>query len=218
MASESLIRRGLLITLAFGTLPRTALAQNAFQVEVATLASGTVFLADPPNPFAIRRQQATPLIVEGGEFRHALGVGVTAGARFGAFGAEGMFLWAPVSLSAAQGLEIQGNVAEMNTLTYGATLLYFLTRFGPLEPFAGVGLGAVTFSYDPELAWERRTEVTSNALAGVHLWMTDGLSLRLETRHFLVPFDSKIDGVDGATLNDLVLAAGLSFRAPRQEE
>jgi hypothetical protein len=83
MASASPIRRGLLFTLAFGALPRVALAQKAFQVEVATLASGTVFLADPPTSFAIRRQQALPLIVEGGEFSHALGVGVTAGARFG---------------------------------------------------------------------------------------------------------------------------------------
>jgi hypothetical protein len=215
MASTPFVRRGALAALALGTLNQIALAQSPFQVEVATLVSGTVFLADPPTSFAIHRQQALPVIVEGGQLRHALGVGVTAGARvIGDFGLEGMFSWVPVTLRAAQGLETHGNQAELNTLTYGVTLLFFLTRFGRVEPFAGVGLGAATFSYDPELAWERRTELTSNALAGVHLWLTEGLSLRLETRHFLVPFDSGVEGVKDATLNDLVFSAGLSFRAP----
>jgi hypothetical protein len=217
MAFRFSFRRSTMAAALLTALPHLADSQSPpLRVEVATLASGTFFLADPPASFAILRQGAVPVIVQGSELRHAPGVGVTAGVRLiGDFGVEGMFSWAPVRLRATGGLESQGQAADMNTLTYGVTFLYHLTRLARFEPFAGVGFGAETFSYDPQLAWERRTELASNALAGLHVWLGERISLRMEARHFLVPFGSEIEGVEGRTLNDLVFSAGLSFSAQR---
>jgi len=69
-------------------------------------------------------------------------------------------------------------------------------------------------SYSPELAWEPHTDdLMGNAVLGANFWIADQLAIRFEGRDCLTRFDSEIEGVGGATENDLMISVGLTLRA-----
>jgi hypothetical protein len=191
-------------------------AQVTFDAQVSPMVTGTFFLTDPPERFAIHRQGATPLIVRNGEFGHAFGVGANAGILIAQdFGIEGMFWWIPTELTAADGLFEYGNKVDANSLMYGVTAVYYFPHIADVvEPFVGVGIGGETMSYDPELAWERHTDFMTHAVVGGHYWFNDRLALRVEGRDCLTRFHSEVEGVDSSNEHDLMISAGVTFRTP----
>jgi outer membrane protein W len=209
-------KAGLLALVALAGAHVHASAQVTFDLQVSPMMTGTFFLSDPPSRFAIERQGATPLIIRSGEFGHAVGVGIDAGVLIARdFGIQAMFWWIPTELSADEGLFEYGDQVEVNTLMYGLTAVYYFPHIASkLEPFVGVGLGAETMGYDPQFAWQRHTDFMTHAVVGGHLWLTDQLALRLEGRDCLTRFRSHVEGVGSSNEHDLMISAGLTFRAP----
>lgn len=190
-------------------------AQATIEAEASILGGATFFLVDPPSQFAIHRGDASTLIVRDGEFRTSAGVGVNAGLRIAdRFGVEGMFWWVPTRLSASEGLEAQGGRVDANNFMYGATLVYHFTQFPRIQPFAGLGVGGETLSYESHLAWERHTHLMANGVIGANVWLNDIVAVRMEVRDCITRFESGVAGVDDTAHNDLMLSAGLNFRAP----
>ena len=211
-----LVKAGLLAALVFAGTHVQAGAQVTFDAQVSPMVTGTFFLSDPPARFAIERQGATPLIVRDGDFAHAVGVGVNAGILIARdFGIEGMFWWIPTELSASDGLFDYGGKVDVNTLMYGVTAVYYFPHIADkLEPFVGVGIGGETMSNEPELAWQRHTDFMTQAVVGGHFWLNEGLALRLEGRDCLTRFRSHVEGEGTTNEHDLMISAGLTFRAP----
>jgi hypothetical protein len=179
------------------------------------MTTGTFFIGDPPSRFAIMRQEALPLIVQNGKFQDGIGVGLNAGVRIAEhFGIEGMFFWIPTELKAEGGLESYGGKVDVNSLMWGGTVIYYFPWLGTVEPFAGLGVGAETVNYEPQLGWERHNDLMGNVVVGGNAWLTDRVAIRLEARDCLTRFDSHIRGIGRSTENDLMLSAGLTFRAP----
>jgi outer membrane protein W len=213
--NRMLMKAGLVAALVLAGTHVQAGAQVTFDAQVSPMVTGTFFLTDPPASFAIERQGATPLIVRNGEFSHALGVGVNAGILIAQdFGIEGMFWWVPTELKAADGLFTYGKV-NVNTLMYGATAVYYFPHIASVvEPFVGVGIGGETMSYDPELSWQRDSHFMTNAVVGGHLWVYDRMAVRLEARDCLTRFSSHVEGESSTNEHDLMISAGVTFRAP----
>jgi outer membrane protein W len=210
-----LMKAGLLAALVFAGAHARAGAQVTFDAQVSPMVSGTFFLTNPPGGFAIGRQGGTPLIVRDGEFGHAVGAGVNAGILIAEdFGIEGMFWWIPTELSASDGLFEYGGKVNVNSMMYGVTAVYYFPHIASkLEPFVGVGIGGETMSYEPELGWHRHTDFMSNAVVGGHLWLNDGLALRVEGRDCLTRFHSHMEGEGTSNEHDLMISAGLTFRS-----
>jgi outer membrane protein W len=210
-----LIKAGLLAALVLAGTHVQAGAQVTFDVQVSPMVTGTFFLSDPPARFAIHRQGATPLVVRGGEFGHAVGGGVNAGILIAEdFGIEGMFWWIPTELSASDGLFQSDGKVDVNSLMYGVTAVYYFPHIASkLEPFVGIGVGGETMSYDPELAWQRHTDFMTHAVVGGHFWLNQGLALRLEGRDCLTRFRSHLEDEGSTNEHDLMISAGITFRA-----
>jgi hypothetical protein len=206
---------GALAAVAMAGMQAPAQAQITFEGQVSPMMTGTFFVADPPSRFAIMRQgSALPLVVEEGRFQDDFGVGVNAGVRIAErFGVEGMFFWVPTSLEAENGLEAYGGEVKVNSLMWGATALYYLPRLGDLELFGGLGVGAETVNYEPELAWHRHNDVMGNVVVGANGYFTERLGIRFEVRDCVTRFESHITGIDDKMENDLMISAGLTFRA-----
>jgi hypothetical protein len=210
-----IMRAGAIAALAFAVVQAPASAQITFEAQVTPMTAGTFFIGEWPSRFAIKRQEATPLIVRDGRFRDGIGAGVNAGVRIAErFGLEAMFVWIPTELRAESGLESYGNEVDVNSLTWGATALFYFPWLGDVEPFAGLGIGAETASFGPQLAWERQSDLMGNVVLGGNAWLNDNVALRLEARDCVTRFDSHVDGADRSTENDLMLFAGFMFRAP----
>jgi hypothetical protein len=214
--NTTLMRAGLLAALVLAGTHLQAGAQVTFDAQVSPMVTGTFFLTDPPSRFAIERQGATPLIVRGGEFQHAFGVGVNAGILIAEdFGIEGMFWWLPTELAASDGLYEYGGKVNVNSLMYGVTGVYYFPHIASLvEPFVGVGVGGEAMSYDPELAWHRHTDFMTHAVVGGHFWLSDRLAARVEARDCLTRFHSNVSGEGATNEHDLMISGGLTFRAP----
>jgi hypothetical protein len=211
-----MVKAGLLAAFVLAGAHVPAGAQVTFDVQVSPMVSGTFFLSDPPTSFAIDRQGATPLIVRNGEFGHAVGAGVNAGLLIAQdFGIEGMFWWIPTELSANDGLFQYGGSVNVNSLMYGVTAVYYFPHIATkLEPFVGVGIGGETMSYEPELAWQRHTDFMTHAVVGGHFWLDDRFAVRLEGRDCLTRFRSHVEGEPNTNEHDLMISAGVTFRAP----
>jgi hypothetical protein len=215
MNDKAFIRAGAFAALVLAATWTPAQGQITFEGQVSPMVTGTFFLSDPPNTFAIMRQGAMPLIVQDGKFRDGFGAGVNGGLRIAErFGLEGMFFWVPTEIQAAAGLESYGNEVDVNSLMWGATALFYFPRVDRVEPFAGLGIGAETMSYDPEAGWERHTDLMGNAVVGANTWLNDYAAIRLEVRDCITRFDSHITSVGHSAENDLMLSAGLTFRNP----
>lgn len=215
MIQRNIVRAGVLAALALAALQNPAIAQVKLEANVSPMVTGTFFLGDPPGRFAIHRQEANELVVQEGRFDDAFGVGVNAGIRIADhFGIEGMVWWVPTKLTARSGLENYGNTTDVNALMYGSTFAYYFGGLGQVEPFVGIGIGGETMSYEPDLSWERHTDLMANGVVGANLWFAERLGIRFEARDCLTRFESEIQGVDNATENDLMLSVGLTLRAP----
>jgi hypothetical protein len=217
MKHAGFMRAGVVAALALAATQTPAQGQVAFEVQATPMVTGTVFLGDPPQRFAILRQQsAMPLIIDRGNYRDGIGYGANAGVRIAErFGLEGMFFWIPTRLQAEGGLEAYGGEVDVNSLMWGATALFYFPLLGEVEPFAGLGIGAETVSYDPQMAWKRHNDLMGNVVVGGSAPLTDRLALRLEARDCITRFDSHITGIEHSTENDLMLSAGLMFRSGR---
>jgi hypothetical protein len=152
--------------------------------------------------------------VEGGRFQDDFGAGLNAGIRIvERFGIEGMFFWVPTYLEADAGLEAYGGKVKVNSLMWGATALYYFPLMGELEIFGGLGVGAETLNHEPQLAWERHNDLMGNVVVGATGYFTERIGVRVEMRDCITRFDSHITGIGPSTENDLMLSAGLTFRA-----
>jgi outer membrane protein W len=211
-----LVKAGLLAALVLAGTHVQAGAQVTFDAQVSPMVTGTFFLSDPPARFAIERQGAAPLIVSGGKFGNAVGVGVNAGILIAEdFGIEGMFWWVPTEVSASEGLFDYGGKVDINSFMYGLTAVYYFPHIASkLEPFVGVGVGGETMSYDPQLAWQRHTDFLTHAVVGGHLWLNERLAVRIEGRDCLTRFRSHVEGEANTNEHDLMISGGLTFRAP----
>jgi hypothetical protein len=217
MRNAGIMRAGVFAALALAATQAPAQGQIAFEVQASPMLTGTFFVGDPPERFAILRQQsAMPLVIDQGRYQDGIGYGANAGIRIAErFGLEGMFFWVPTQLEAEGGLEAYDGEVGVNSLMWGATALFYFPRLGDVEPFAGLGIGAETVSYDPELSWQRHNDLMGNAVVGGNAWLTDRLAIRLEARDCITRFDSHITGIEHSTENDLMLSAGLMFRSGR---
>jgi opacity protein-like surface antigen len=214
MINARIIRAGPLAALMLIAVQAPGAAQVKLEAHVSPMVTGTFYLGDPPAQFAIHRQDASPLAVQNGQFDDAFGAGVNAGLRIAdRFGLEGMIWWLPTELKATAGLEHVNGGVDVNALMYGVTLAYYLPVFGRIEPFVGIGVGGETVSYAPELTWERHTDLMGNAVLGANFWIADRMAVRFEGRDCITRFDSEIEGVGGATENDLMISVGLTLRA-----
>jgi outer membrane protein W len=196
------------IALALWTLMFTSLAgQVAVEVEAGPFVGGTVFLNAPNQQVSIARQGAAPLLVEGGQFRNAVTVGVHAGIRVGQrLGLEGSYAWIPTRLAAGRGLEAQGGAVDVNAIRYGVMTTYHFRPHAGLQPFAGVGLSGETLSYGPHAGWERRSSLAGTVELGGNLWLSDDVFLRLGAGR-----DVLTRGERGSA-NKLMMTAGVSAR------
>jgi outer membrane protein W len=196
------------IALSLWALMSASLAgQIAVEAEAGPFVGGTVFLNTPNQPLSIARQGSAPLLVEGGEFRNAVTVGVHAGIRVGQrLGLEGTYAWIPTRLSADRGLEAQGGAVDVNAIRYGLMTTYHFAAQGRLQPFAGVGLSGETLTYGPHAGWERRSSLAGTVEIGGNLWVSDGVFLRLGAgRDVLTRGEQR-------PANKLLITAGLSAR------
>jgi outer membrane protein W len=184
-----------------------AAAQISIEAEAGPFVGGTVFLSDPSDPFTISRQEAPPLVVQDGQLRNGVAVGVHAGVRFAQrFGLEGSYAWIPTELSAGSGLESHGGVVDVNQVRYGLTSTYHFAPLGKLQPFAGVGVSGETLSYGPYLGWQRRSTLAGTVSLGGNLWLSDGVFLRLGAARDVLTRDGQ------RPQNQLMVTAGLSAR------
>jgi hypothetical protein len=191
-----------------------AAAQLTFDAQLSPMITSPVFIGHAPSRFAILRQGADPLIIQDGKFKDGTGGGVNAGIRIGErLGLEGMVFWVPTQLEADGGLERYGGEVDVNTLMWGATALFYFPWLGTVEPYVGLGVGAETTSYDPQLAWERHHDLMVNFAIGGSAWLSDRLALRLEARDCFTRFDSRISGIGKSSENDLMMSAGFTFRS-----
>jgi outer membrane protein W len=215
---KTLIGVGWTAALVLAAAQAPVSAQVTFEAQLTPLVTSTISIGDHSRDFAIMRQAAIPLIVQGGEFRDGTGGGVAAGIRIVEnVGIEGMFFWVPTQLQARAGLESYGGSVDVNSIMWGATALYYFPWLGTVEPFLGVGVGAETTSYDPQLAWERNDDLMGIVAVGGSAWLTDRVALRLEARDCLTRFDPHITGIERSTESHLMMSAGLTFRAgPRR--
>jgi len=127
MTNARVFRAGPLAALMLIAVQAPVAAQVKLEAHVSPMVTGTFFLGDPPARFAIHRQEASPLIVQNGQFDDAFGAGVNAGLRIAdRFGLEGMIWWVPTELNASAGLEHVNGTVDVNALMYGVTLAYYL--------------------------------------------------------------------------------------------
>lgn len=191
-----------------------ASSQMTVDVEGFTFSGVTMYLVDPPSRFAIHRQDVSPLIVQEGDFRDSWTIGIAAGLRFADdVAVEGMFSWVPGRLRSSGGLGAYGGAVDVNTLMYSGSLLYHFPALANFRPFLGAGVGGETVSYDPQLAWERHTDLMANVLVGGTFELWDWGGIRFEARDCITRFDSDVTGIDDTAANDLMVTAGLTYRA-----
>jgi opacity protein-like surface antigen len=184
-----------------------AASQMSIEAEAGPFVGGTVFLSDPSDPFAISRQEASPLAVQDGQLRNGIAVGVHAGLRFAErIGFEGTYAWIPTELSASSGLEAHGGAVDVSAVRYGLASTVHFAPLGRLQPFAGVGVSGETLSYGPHLAWQRRSTFAGSVTLGGNLWLSDGVFLRVGAARDVLTRD------DRRPQNQLMVTAGLSAR------
>jgi outer membrane protein W len=181
-------------------------AQVAIEVEAGPFVGGTMFLTSPEQ-LAISRQEAAPVILQDGEFRNAITVGVHAGVRFAErVSLDGTYAWVPTRLTARRGLEAQGGGVNVNAIRYGLTSAYHLAPRGRFQPYLGVGVSGETLSYGPYLAWERRSSLAGIAELGGNLRVADGVLMRLNAAR------DAITRSGDHPRNQLAVTVGLSAR------
>jgi outer membrane protein W len=200
------IVHGIVLTLLVLAGYRPAVAQLPIEVEAGSFVGGALFLSNNSSSFTISRQEASPLVVKGGEVRNAIAMGVTAGLVFGErVGVEGMYAWVPGLLHAREGLEAQGGSVDINSIRYGATLRYEFAPERRIQPFVGLGVGAETITYGNHLAWARRTRTAPFATLGSSFWLEDGVSVRLQATRDL-------GSAGEVPSSQLMLTVGLNVR------
>ena len=204
----TLVATGALVGLLM--IPSEALTQTTWEFEVAPFVGGTFFLSDLPAQFAIPVSGNSDVVMENGKFANAFTLGMNAGIRIAdRFGVEGFFGWLPTQLEAGANAT---QAFDADSYMYGMTLLYHFDT-ETVRPFLGVGAGAETFRYD-NANWDGHTDFMTNVVAGLNIPFTDVMAVRLEARDCITWFESHMANVDNKAQNDLMLSAGLSFRAP----
>jgi hypothetical protein len=184
---------------------RPTAAQMPIEAEAGSFVGGALF-SNNPRSFTISRQAASPIVIEGGEMRNAIAMGVTAGLVFAdRVGLEGMYAWVPGFLRASEGLEAQGGSVDINSIRYGATVRYELAPQRRLQPFAGLGVSGEAITYGNQLAWQRQTRVAPFVMLGSSFWLDDGVSIRLRATRDLA-------SADRVPASQLMLTVGLNVR------
>ena len=175
-------------------------------LEVTPFTGGTVFLADPPNQFTLRRGVGAPATISNGTFDDAWTLGLNAGFRLGEMWAvEGMFSWLPTTLRGASVAE------DADAFMYGLTGLFYVPVRSRVQPFFGLGVGGETFNYQ-SAEFESHTDWMGNVVGGLFFEVSDMTGLRFEARDCFARFESGVADVSNAWENDLMLTVGVSFR------
>jgi outer membrane protein W len=207
MSTRAFLRASAVAVALMASAYNAASAQMAIEAEAGPFVGGTMFLSSSPGQLAIGRQGASPVIVQDGQFRNAITVGVHAGVRFAErFSLEGTYAWVPTRMTARHGLEAHGGGVDVNAIRYGLTSAYHFAPRGRFQPYVGLGVTGETLSYGPHLAWERRSSLAGTAMLGGNLWVADGLMLRLNAGRDLITRSGD------HPRNQLAVTVGLSAR------
>ena len=188
-------------------------AQAPPRLEVTPILGGTIFFADGPDQYALSRRGQDPLIVQGGSFRDAVTLGVESGVRLDdRFAIEGLFSWLPTRLTADN---LPGPI-DIDGYMYGVTGLFYVPVFTKYGPYGGLGVGAETYGYrsgsiEPQTHWQ------ANLVGGLTFDLSERLGLRIEARDCLARWESGITGVANEWENDLMITAGINWRAVLSE-
>lgn len=134
-------------------------------------------------------------------------------------GVSGRGTWAPAKLS-LRGAPLGAAVPDdLGDAEYLAGLVEVSYRFLPggaasmLRPFVSAGGGVRDLSLDPVAAPEARsaTDPVATVAAGTHVRAWEDLSLRVELRDLVSPYDSGETG-DSRIQHDVFVSVGLSLR------
>jgi hypothetical protein len=183
------------------------------ELEASALAGATWRMSEPPSRFAIR-SDVGDIIVTDSELDTRPTFGAILGVTFGDSNTiEALFSWAPMELTAVDGLEAVGGETDADVLVYSLTVLHHFAESGPFKPFFGLGAGAQTTRFQP-VGWRSETEPMVNLIAGGLVELRPGLSLRLDARNCISAWASNVPGVDNAVRTDAVFSAGFTFTRP----
>jgi hypothetical protein len=105
---------------------------------------------------------------------------------------------------------------DVDAYMYGVTGLFYVPVRTPFGPYWGLGFGAETFDYRSG-SIESETHLQMNFVGGMAFDVNDRLGFRIEGRDCFARIDSGISGVDEDWENDLMITAGITWRAARSK-
>jgi opacity protein-like surface antigen len=177
------------------------LAAQGIDLELSPFAGGAFFLQDGPAGVALEGSPAVPPIVEGARFEDTWGAGATAGVRFNDWLAvEGLLTWVPTWLIGTN----FSDGTDVYAYMYGLNGVLHLPLRGPLQPFAGLGVGGATHDYSGSI--RSHTSRMATLVGGVSYHLDEGRSIRIQARDFVTPFDDAVPGARGGWQHDRMAA------------
>jgi hypothetical protein len=179
-------------------------------IELAPFGGTTQFLADDPSRMVVDLDDSEAhLVVEEGKLDDPLHLGLDAALRLGEkWAIEGMFSWAPSTLSA---VNLEDDV-DVDLLRYSFGARFDAPEWNRARLFLGLGTGWETFDYALESA-DPDVHFAANALGGIAVRLAGDLRLRLDAREWF----SRLNGSDEMSAeweSDLMLSTGLSWGLP----
>lgn len=196
-----------LVAVAIGVGPLDAQSNN---FDLSVFGGTTQFLADDPARMIVDIDDSEEdLLIEDGTLEDPLHLGFTVGFRLSEhWAAEGMFAWAPSTLSA---VNLEEDL-EVDFLRYSLGARFDAPGGERMRWLLGLGMGWETFEYALESA-DPDVHFAANALAGATVRLFYDVWLRLDAREWF----SRLNGNDEMSAeweSDLMLSTGLSWGLP----
>jgi hypothetical protein len=203
---------GWILTLAAGAVAPRAEAQSSARVELSAFGGLTEFLADDRERIVIDIDDSdSDLVAQDALLEDPKHLGFNLALRVGEnWAIEGMFAWAPSTLTA---VNLEDEI-DVDLLRYAFTGRFDADGWSGTRVFLGLGLGWETMDYALESA-DAHMYFAANALGGVGVRLVDDLRLRIDARGWATRWEGGDDPDSSAEWEkDLMLSTGLSWGLP----